>query len=398
MIPKLLHYFPQKTVGCHSINDVEYLNGVVYIATLLSGVFGYELNSNGELPCWQSSFLANAMQIWGDSLISIGKRKVGLSGSEAVFQILDTRTGGAVIKPVTLPRKNYLKKYARRTSSGGEIIEDATETAPFLQKAIATSDKLYVLYRFSREKATVEGKIIRYDMEFGKDAILCVYTLPELKLLNHYDLSSSGASLFCLRYPYIFYYAWGEQLLCRLDMTTAQIQTAELTKSYAISCDHDFVYAGHGESISLFTVSDLSFFETIDLAGQMSEVNRLAKAEYDKVHEVNQQFAYLEREEKAKEHLRQRYSHPVELDGFVRMAAGYGERFLDIHGLCLCPERGMLAVATELGTSPGFLWDTQTRRPIAHLLGMPTVSRKIKIRYPYVLSCAYEDAHIWLLS
>ena len=403
MKTKLLNYFSQKIIGDCGIDDIEYINGVVYILSRLNGVFGFNLRSNGEIPCFKNHLKAEKMQIFDDNLILIGEEGESLYERKAVFQILDTQTGNIKLKSVTLPKKNYSTKRAKLTFTGKEVIEDATETAPDFKKAIIVNDKLYILYQFNKEKAITKGKIIEYDM-CEKNAILCVYSLPELELKNHYDLKAS-ASKFCLRYPYII--SADKHLLHSFDITTMQNRTAEIKNNpiQSITCDRDFIYVCHSSGsisesfLSIFKISDLSFIETIDLIKQMSGVNYTLKAMYNKIlGNISSNNYIVDEYKKADDYFKQLYTHPLEAKGFIRSAHAQHESFACVTDVCCCFEHNILAMATELGSNPGFLWDIQKRQPITYLLGKQTVSRQIKVRYPYILSCATEDAHIWELS
>jgi len=385
-------------IGDSNFNDSEFIGGVIYAATTYQ-VLRWHIN--GSRVQKDNSFglglHARALEQWNGKLIIV---------CDDQLIMFDPTTNKTERAPLKLPEKNLLSKRVKDNIWGKEVVLQEYEGNPHIWKKTKVVDnELYVIMQYS--DTTVEdrnGKTLRRHDGYS---IVCVYDLPSLALKKHYKLlfpSKPGrAHIFAISKPYMFYNYDSGGAVFRLNMTTGTTERVALHSNSGLVCtslaaDEKHVYAFYGSDrddgrVAIIGSKDFKLIETIDIAKQVQQLSQSIKEGYEKV--LSEKGLRWMKDEDFKQHYGKEYNDN-EIGGFIRATNGNGEYFC-VMDADSASGFGSIAVATELGVAPGFLWDIKTKKPKGYLFGIgeTVVSRKIKVRLPYIISTAFEHLHLW---
>ncbi len=370
-----------------NVHDIESIGEHVYVATT-DGVFAASLGRHHEFSK-KLQFRAEALHCWGDRLLCIGKTD---------FLWYEPKTEQQKPQRITWPRKELLTQHLKENRHGKREVNYEHETPPFFQRARIENGLLYLLYLFSKpngEHKMPDGTI---DVQFGlhDEGILCVYSLPGLSLEQHYTLAYPSYS-FALREPFIFYPGGGTEnpALHRTDMRTGETVQQPLSDiCYAVHCDGTRVFAPQTHLMNVFMVDGFAPTDEVNLPRQMEEYSRGLKDALMQHTGVEREMGYPKYESFCALY---KDMDECERDGLWQTLSGNATPYLAVEDCAADEAHGILAVATELGCAPGFLWNTITGKPICwlHDGGRTVVAKRAKLRWPLVMINAYESAHVW---
>jgi len=373
-----------------NVHDVECIGDQIYIATT-DGVYSARQGQSSAFSRL-TSFRAEALQAWEDRLLCIGKKE---------FLWHDPRTEKQEQKDIVWPRKNLLSQKLREDKRGRRSVIHEHESEPFLRRAQIANGRLYLLYHFTKPNGErkAENEIEVGFLSGEREGILCVYSLSELVLENHYPLTCSSWD-FAIYDPFIFYPGGGTECptLYRTDMRTGDALQHRLSEiCYAVCCDGTRVFAPQEHCMHVFKVEDFTPVGEFDLPQLMKEYSESLKNALVQNKAMELELGYPQYDSFCALH---KDMAECEREGLWYAISGNSTPYHCIEGCAIDGAHGVLAVSTELGSAPGFLWDTVNGKPLCWLLdGRNTVvARKAKLRWPIVMINAHESAHVWKIT
>ena len=379
-----------------NFNDSEYLCGVIYAATTY-GVSRWHV-SNGTVLKDNSDFewqcKAEALNQWNGNLIMI---------CDYEFIMLNPKTNKATRVPLVLPMKNLLSQTVKTNILNREIVIREHEHPPHIwNKTLVVGDELYILMQYS--ETNIQDKNFKTIRKTERYSVVCVYDLPSLSLKKHYVLtfqSNEGTAFtFAVNKPFLYYNHGGDGEICRINIDNGQTETFSLNRGgnqcTGLATDKDYVYAFYGNDRDDWCVCVLNaagHIKTIDLSGQIAGFNASMIGEHEKL--LSKLGLMYMRDEDFKQHYGDVYND-IAIAGFRRAVNG-NEPYFCAMDADICTDFGYIAIATELGPAPAFIWSIKTEAPVCYLFGTreTVVSRKIKVRHPYIISTAFEHLHLW---